>query len=132
MSEFVEEEIEQANAALSDAKILLDGGGSPNAVVNRLYYACFHAANAALLSDGHEATSHRGVLTLFGEEVVLAGDVPRDDGRFLNELNDYREQADYGYDTLDVEVHSLHERAEEFVERVATVAKRHGEGTADR
>lgn len=59
---------------------------------------------------------------------MLAGDVPKDDGRFLNELNDYREQADYGYDTLDVEVSSLYERAEEFVKRAATAAERHGKG----
>lgn len=37
MSEFVEEELEQAKEALSDAKILLNGGGSNDAIVNRLY-----------------------------------------------------------------------------------------------
>lgn len=74
--------------------------------MNRLYYACFHAAQAVLYAKGFDPTSHRGVSTLFGKEVVLEEEVPRDDGRFLSELWDYREQADYGYDTLDVDPHS--------------------------
>ncbi|WP_458210454.1 HEPN domain-containing protein [Haladaptatus sp. NG-SE-30] len=95
-ADYVDEELDQAQTALADAEILNEGNGSDSAVVNRLYYACFHAAQAVLYAKGFDPTSHRGVSTLFGKEVVLEGDVPRDDGRFLSELWDYREQADYG------------------------------------
>jgi uncharacterized protein (UPF0332 family) len=116
--EYVGEELEQARTALADAKILQEGSGSDTAVVNRLYYACFHAAQAVLYAKGFDPTSHRGVSTLFGKEVVLEGDVPRDDGRFLSELWDYREQADYGYEPLDLDLSVLRARTEAFVDRM--------------
>ena len=52
---------------------------------------------------------------LFGQEVVLQGEASEDDGRFLNELRDYHEQADYDHDPIEVNVDALFERAEEFV-----------------
>jgi uncharacterized protein (UPF0332 family) len=33
--------LEQADAALNDAKYLLDGRGSPHSIINRAYYAMF-------------------------------------------------------------------------------------------
>lgn len=42
------EELVQARDALADALILRDGGGTPGAVINRLYYPTFHAAQAVL------------------------------------------------------------------------------------
>ncbi|WP_368411849.1 HEPN domain-containing protein [Haladaptatus halobius] len=86
--------------------------------VNRLYYACFHAAQAVLYANGFDPTSHRDVSTLFGKEVVLEGDVPRDDGRFLSELWDYREQVNYGYEPLDLDLSALRARTEAFVDRM--------------
>lgn len=44
-----------------------------------------------------------------------AGDADRRQGRLLNELADLREQADYGYEPLDVDVDGLREEAAEFV-----------------
>ncbi len=51
---YVGEELEQAQTALADAKILQEGSGSDTAVVNRLYYACFHAAQAVLYAKGFD------------------------------------------------------------------------------
>lgn len=117
MSDYAAEELREAKDALSDAEVLRNGG-TDKAIVNRLYYACFHAAQAVLYSKGIEPTSHRGVLMLFGREVVQAGEASEDDGRFLNEMWDYREQADYGYDRLDVNTDALFGRTEAFVERM--------------
>jgi uncharacterized protein (UPF0332 family) len=52
---------------------------------------------------------------LFGQEIVKHGDARPADGRFLNELRDYREQADYRYEPIDADVDELFERAEAFV-----------------
>ena len=46
MPEFVEEELDKAMQALDDARRLYPAGGSTEAIVNGLYYACFHAAKA--------------------------------------------------------------------------------------
>lgn len=41
--------------------------------VSRAYYAAFHAAQAALLAEGQQAESHKGVVTLFGLLLVKTG-----------------------------------------------------------
>lgn len=114
MSEYVTEELQEARDVISDAAVLRDGG-TDKAVINRLYYACFHAAQAVLYAKGFEPGSHRGVISLFGQEVVLEGEASGADGRFLNELHDYREQADYDHDPIEANVDDLFERTEEFV-----------------
>lgn len=117
MSDYATEELREATDALSDANILR-GGGSDEAIVNRLYYACFHAAQAVLFAKGFEASSHRGVIAIFGREVVQPGEASKDDGRFLNEMRDLREQADYGYDPIHVNADRLFARTEAFVDRM--------------
>lgn len=119
-TDYVAEELRHADEALSDAAVLCDGG-TDAAIVNRLYYACFHAASAVLYAKGYNPTSHRGVLSLFGQHVVQTGEVDGDDGRFLNQMGDYREQADYGYEPLDVNIATLTRRTEAFVDRLETL-----------
>lgn len=59
-----------------------------------------------------------GVLSLFGSEVVVAGDAPRERGRFLNRLSELRKQADYGYGQLNEDVDALLSRTERFVDEM--------------
>lgn len=90
------EALADARDALSDVAVLRHGG-TDKAIVNRLYYACFHAARAVLYSNGFEPKTHEGVATVFGKEIVVAGDARREDGRFLTTMYDHRQQADYEY-----------------------------------
>lgn len=48
MDEYIGEELQAAREAVSDAEKMHEGEVTDNAIVNRLYYACFHAAQAAL------------------------------------------------------------------------------------
>lgn len=112
----VEEQLRQANKALTDAKGAYDAELSDAVVVNRLYYTCFHAAQAVLYDCGYEPESHGGVLSLFGSEVVVEGDASRDQGRFLNDLSTLRKQADYGYEPLDEDIEELLDKTTSFVE----------------
>lgn len=84
-------------------------------IVNRLYDACFHAAQAVRYERGYEPSSHGGVLSLFGSAVVVPGDAARDQGRFLNRLGELRKQADYGYEAIEADVDSLVSRSTQFV-----------------
>lgn len=115
----VERELDGAREGLADARLLLKQGGSVNGVVNRLYYACFHAARAVLYDRDLNPTSHGGVRTLFGQHVVLGRDVPREMGRLLSDLYDYRTTADYEADEPDVDVEELAADAERFVDHAA-------------
>ena len=67
----------------------------PRLAVARAYYAVFHAAQAALSSEGRAAKSHAGTRSLFGERFVLTGRVDVRLARTLSVLMDLRHQADY-------------------------------------
>lgn len=120
---YAAEELEKAHAALDDARTMLQAGVSDEAIVNRLYYACFHSANAALYDRGFEPSTHKGTISLFGQELVLEGPIARERGQFLNRLRDYREQADYGHDPVDADVESLLEQSETFVEELSELVE---------
>lgn len=112
----VDDQLRQARQALSDATGAREADLSEAVVVNRLYYACFHAAQAVLYDRGLEPESHGGVLSLFGSEVVVEGDATREQGRFLNDLSALRKRADYEVGPIDADVDELLEETESFVE----------------
>lgn len=111
----IEDQLRQAQQALDDADGARNVELSDAVVINRLYYACFHAAQAVLYDRGHDPRSHGGVLSLFGSEVVVNGDAPREHGRFLNRLSELRKQADYGYGRTDEDIDTLLSRTKRFV-----------------
>lgn len=111
----VEDQLRQAWQAFSDAKGAREADLSDVVVINRLYYACFHATQGVLYDRGYNPSSHGGVLSLFGSEIVTEGEATRERGRFLNRLSELRRQADYGYGTLEEDVDDLLQRTEEFV-----------------
>jgi uncharacterized protein (UPF0332 family) len=113
------DELRQARDALNDARVLLDGDGTNAGAMNRLYYAAFHAAQAVLYVRGEEPSSHGHVRQLFGQRIVLEGDAFREEGRLLGTLYDYRQEADYGTGTLDVEANRLLSDVEAFVEHMS-------------
>jgi len=63
--------------------------------VSRAYYAAFHLPQAALLVEGQQAESHKGVVMLFGLLLVKTGKIDRRFGKILANLKDDRESGDY-------------------------------------
>ena len=84
----------KARGKLTVARELLDKAYWDDAV-SRAYYAAFHAAQAALLTEGQRGESHRGVVTLFGLLLVKPGKFEKKWGKFLANLKDDREAGDY-------------------------------------
>lgn len=115
VNEYVEEELQDARDALSDAEKMRQAGVTDEALVNRLYYACFHVVNAVLASKDVEVTSHRGLVAMFGKEVVNNGDASAEEGRFLNTMQMYRQTADYEHKPVQADVDELFERTKAFV-----------------
>ena len=113
-------ELAMARDALADARVLVDGDGTAAGAVNRLYYAAFHAAQAALYEVGENPTSHGHVQQLFGQRLVLEGEATREQGRLLGDLYDYRREADYGGGEPSVDVEALLEKVVTFVDRMDT------------
>ena len=111
--------LEKARAKLRVARDLA-GRGECDDAVSRAYYAAFHAAQTALLTEGQRGESHQGVLTLFGLLLVKTGKIDRKWGRVLANLKDDRETGDYeAMSWLDEEsARRAVEEAEGFVEAV--------------
>ncbi|MEM4780707.1 MAG: HEPN domain-containing protein [Halalkalicoccus sp.] len=110
-----------ARQALADATRGHEVRLSDAAVINRLYYACFHATQAVLYDRGVNPGSHGGVGSLFGSEVVLDGDATTEQGRFLNERSQERTRADYGSEPITEDVEELIGRTNSFVGDIAAL-----------
>jgi uncharacterized protein (UPF0332 family) len=127
---YAAEELSEARRALADAERPVEVSSSEG-IVNRLYYASFHAAQAALYVQGVDPGSHGAVRNRFGEEIVLDGNATREEGRLLTTLADLRRRADYGYDRIDTDVTVLATRTENLVERMTTFVERTAEDADD-
>jgi uncharacterized protein (UPF0332 family) len=93
-NELIHSYLTKARGKLRVALELHHRGDSDDAV-SRAYYAAFHAAQAALLTEGQRADTHRGVVVLFGLLLVKPGKLDRRWGKFLANLKDDRETGDY-------------------------------------
>lgn len=69
--------------------------GFYNTAVNRLYYACYYAATAMLISLKIDVRSHDGVRQSIGQHVVLSGILSPEQGRFYSRLFSKRSAGDY-------------------------------------
>lgn len=87
-------ELGVAGDALRAAEALL-GMGLLRDATSRAYYAAFHAARALLVRRGIQAKSHGGLLRMFSQHVVSAGDVPSRFNGVLTRLMALRGASDY-------------------------------------
>ena len=65
------------------------------AAANRLYYACYYAANALLIKYGYSARTHSGIISLLGIHFVSTGLISQEQGRFYSNLFELRQNGDY-------------------------------------
>ena len=87
--------LEQAQAALDDAKYLIDGKRSPQSIINRAYYAMFYAALALLQNISKAPSKHSGVISLFDTEFVMKGVFPKDLSKDFHKAFELRQTVDY-------------------------------------
>lgn len=111
--------LRKADTALASAKRELDAGDRDGAA-NRLYYAMFHAARAALLSIERPAEGRHGtIIAQFGLNFCKDGPLPTELGRAMNEAQELRIESDYGAGTASAsEVAAYGVKAEQFVTAV--------------
>ncbi len=86
--------LRRADDTFSEALSLTDLG-SLHGAVNRLYYSCFYAVSALLLSRNLSSAKHSGIRALFNKHVVVSGIIQRNDAKIYNELFEYRQEGDY-------------------------------------
>ncbi len=86
--------------------------GDYDSCVSRCYYAMFFITEAVLLTENLSASSHKGVISLFGEYFVKKNIFDRELGKILSEAYDKRLIGDYGVGFIIFE-----EEAKEILEK---------------
>ncbi len=116
--------LERAYETLDEALILLERGHL-NTFVNRLYYACFYAVSALLLTKNLSSVKHSGVRSLFHQNFVKPGIVPIELGQLYDKLFRNRQKGDYAdFVKFNVdEVNPWYNEAKNFVETIETIIK---------
>jgi uncharacterized protein (UPF0332 family) len=89
--------MDKAQKALASARILPDADDTDGAA-NRVYYAMFDAAIAALSwaepTPGKLPPTHGGLIASFGNHLVRTDKLPSEFGRTLNRVQELRPTAD--------------------------------------
>jgi len=88
--------IDRSKRYLRSAEILIKDGDYESSI-SRTYYSMFYCFQALLLSQNLSFSSHRGVISSFGEHFIKSGISPNEMGRELNRAFEKRQLADYEY-----------------------------------
>jgi uncharacterized protein len=111
--------LEKAADALASARLEASQGHLAFAV-NRLYYSCFYAVTALLLTDGKQFARHSAVISEFNRAYVKTGKVDVAWSKFYQKLFDDRQESDY-IPTATFERADVEERIEQVESFVGTI-----------
>jgi uncharacterized protein (UPF0332 family) len=117
--------LERAHEAIEEANVLLEKGYA-NTSVNRLYYACFYAVSALLLTKDLSSAKHSGVRSLFHQNFVKPGTVTIELGQFYDKLFRNRQKGDYvDFVRFNIdEVRPWYDETCKFVEIIENIVKK--------
>jgi len=111
--------IERAEKYIRSAEMLLKEGDYESSV-SRTYYSMFYCAQAMLLTKNLSFSSHKGVISAFGEYFVKTGIFSKEMGRELNRSFEKRQIGDYEYTFVisKDEAEEILENGKRFVEKI--------------
>ena len=114
--------LERAHETVKEAELMLSGNFY-NAAINRLYYACFYAAEALLLANSITARTHAGVRSMLGLHFISKGLISIDSGKTYGNLFEKRHSSDYDdFVYCDRElVEDLLPKANSFIDEVSNL-----------
>lgn len=124
--EVVKYRIEKAMRTYNEAVGAINNGYSETAA-NRLYYAAYYAVSALLIAYKYEASTHNGVIQMFGKAFIRTGVINREYGKIFNQLFSLRMTGDYEdrhIMDMNEEVLPLVEPAQRLIEIVSLKAKK--------
>lgn len=111
--------LKKAKETFAEIPILIENKLWRNAA-NRLYYACFYAATALLIKDGHQTHSHNGVKSVLSLNYIKENTIDKSLIKIYGRLFNMRQRGDYE-DWIIVEeqdVKPLIEPAEMFITEI--------------
>ena len=123
--EFVKYRLEKSLRTYNEAVGSIVNGYVETAA-NRLYYAAYYAVSALLVSYKYEASTHNGVIQMFGKAFIKSKVLERRYGTIFNQLFSLRMTGDYeDRRFLDIEedVKPLIEPTKELIDVVSVMAQ---------
>ena len=89
-------------------------------LVNRMYYAAFHAVSALLIHNAISIHTHRGALNAFNKEFVRTRVFTEEEGHLFSKLEGMRERGDYNcfVDATEDEIVPLIEPLKALIEKI--------------
>lgn len=111
--------IERAKKYLKSAKILLEEKDNESSV-SRTYYAMFYSVQAMLLTKTLSFSSHKAVISAFGEHFLKTGIFRKEMGRELYRAFEKRQIGDYEYTFVisKEEAEEILENGKKFVDEI--------------
>lgn len=122
----VEKYLDLCETALEDLEKGEEAGQSLRTLYNRLYYACFYSAEAALRSKDIQTGSHAGtadrVFTVLHDEEKV---VDRETAAVINKVQSKRDKSNYELEMKeDMEDYKMiKEEAKKFIEEMKKVVQ---------
>jgi uncharacterized protein len=115
----------RARETLEEARVLLEKGYA-NAGVNRLYYACFYAVSALLLTRDISASKHTQVRASLHRDYIKPGHISKEMGDHYDLLSDSRHKGDYeDFAVFEVkDVQPWLEPTKAFIDQIADLVAR--------
>ena len=120
-ADYIQYRFRRAEESLVEANILFQNKRW-NATINRLYYACFYAVIALLLSHGIRTQTHDGARLQFGLHFVKTGLIDKRFGKLYSKLFDYRQKGDYG-DLYDFDAETVNPLINSVAEFIGEIRK---------
>ncbi len=88
--------IARAKRYMKSARLLIKDGDYESAV-SRVYYAMFYCVEALLLTKGLSFSSHKAVISAFGQHFVKTGIFSKEMSKSLTKAFEKRQFSDYEY-----------------------------------
>jgi uncharacterized protein (UPF0332 family) len=123
----VETLMQRAERAIRSAELLLKEDDFDTSV-SRSYYAMFYAVEALLLTKELKFSSHRSVISLFGEHFIKTGIFNPEKGKKLSKTFEKRLLGDYSFapQIYEEEAKEVQGWAREFVQDIKSYLLKEG------
>ena len=121
LKSLIEYRLQSSDESMFTAKLLFENHQYRDCV-NRLYYSCFYAVLALLLTADSHAKTHKGILNLFYQHFIATGIIDDKHNLFFTKLFQTRIQGDYE-DFAVIEQHNIEgwiDKAEDFIAAIKT------------
>lgn len=112
----IDDLIKKAERFLKSAELLFKDGDYDSSV-SRCYYAMFFITEALLMTDNLKASTHKGIITLFGKHFIKTGILNKEMGKILSEAYNARQIGNYaaGFIIPEEEAKNCLENAKDFI-----------------